>query len=207
MKVKITGKNAGKWYSNRVGEVFEVVKTPDENGRNLFTPAFYTIYKDKLIQDSVLESDCEEFEEDEVEENNLSKDSKIQTIIDPKNSENYLLVIDKSNIKKLYLKLGSESRKRNIGFITISTKTLHLKRVKSKHLHRATNSYGFNDYLIRESKIFDTIELIDDTNRWKFPKSLVLEKGVHLYFKNEGFEKQIFVSLATLKDYIVKPII
>lgn len=103
------------------------------------------------------------------------------------------------------LKLGSEKRKRRLGVITKSTKTFKIKRIRTKHLFRKGNAYGFNHYVLSTGKSFDTVTLSDDFSDWKIPVSYILEKGKYLMFKQQGFELQIFVSLGDLEPYRILP--
>lgn len=97
--------------------------------------------------------------------------------------------------KNISLKLKAESKKREIGTINLEERYLQVKRIKSKHLFRKTNSYGFNHYILSNAKKFDKVMISDDDGRWLIPIKLILEKGHFLHFKNDGFELQIFLSL------------
>jgi hypothetical protein len=118
----------------------------------------------------------------------------------------FFKVSQKNGLLKINLKLQSEKTQRLIGTVKIEDKTLILKRKKAKHLFRKNNSYGFNEYLIQNGQTFDKIMLADDDAVYLFPKSLVVEKGNYLYFKQEGFEKQIFLPLDELKEYQIFPL-
>ena len=62
---------------------------------------------------------------------------------------NRIIATDKGNVITLALKLKSEKRRRQIGQITKSTRTLHLIRKRDGgHLHILSNSYGFNYTII-----------------------------------------------------------
>ena len=104
----------------------------------------------------------------------------------------------------LSIKLASESKSRKLGIIDIEKRTFEVKRVYSKHLFRKFNAYGFNHKILSETKLFDTIILSDDFNKWKFPVSLVLEKGKFLNFSKGGFELQVFIELSELKNFEVE---
>jgi hypothetical protein len=120
--------------------------------------------------------------------------------------ENNTLLI-RSNDKLIIVKLKLKDMKpRMIGTVTKSTRTIEMKRKRDKHLHFMTNSYGFNDYILREQDSFDWVRLSDDLgNHWKIPVSYILEKGTYLNFKQKGFELQRFVSLANLEQFRVRP--
>lgn len=118
--------------------------------------------------------------------------------------KNYLQI--KSNDKIIELKLCLENfRPRLIGTVTKSTRTIDMKRIRSKHLHWKTNSYGFNDYVLRNQTSIDWVRLSDDLgNHWKIPVKYILEKGTYLHFKQEGFELQRFVSLENMEQFRVR---
>lgn len=122
-------------------------------------------------------------------------------------AEGYNYVRTSANEKTItvWLKLKSERRKRLIGHITISTKTLRITRDRNKHLFIKGLAYGFNDYVMANAKRFDTIWLKDQNSDWKFPISLVREQGRYLNFKEQGFERQRFLSLEQLEPYKVQP--
>lgn len=112
----------------------------------------------------------------------------------------------KSNDKRIEIKLkvAGDNKMRLIGHVTKSTKTLHVKRSYSKHLFRNGNAYGFNDYVMRETKEFDKIILSDEYNNWKFPLEFLMSNGRYLNFKQQGFELQRFLSMEQLEPYRVK---
>ena len=118
--------------------------------------------------------------------------------------QNTLLI--KSNDRLIIVKLLLKNMKpRMIGTVTKSTRTIEMKRKRGKHLHYMSNSYGFNDYILREQTTFDWVRLSDDLgNHWKIPVSYILEKGTYLKFKQQGFELQRFVSLENLEQFRVK---
>jgi len=119
----------------------------------------------------------------------------------------FFKISQKGGLLKISLKLKSEPGSRNIGEVKLDDKTLLLKRNKAKHLFKKNNSYGFNEYLIENGKTFDKIMLADDDAVYLFPKTLVKEKGNYLYFKQEGFEKQIFLALDEIKKHQIIPLI
>lgn len=114
----------------------------------------------------------------------------------------HLKTTDKTIV--LHLQLEAEgSRKRKIGVVTRSTKTLGIKRSRAKHLLVKGNAYGFNQHILNEAKTFDTIRLSDEFSNWKIPVSYILTEGKHLIFKQQGFELQLFLTLAQLEKYRV----
>jgi hypothetical protein len=210
MKIRIT--KAQSWYVNMLDEVLEVIKTPNEIARELFTPSYYEVRKNEWTTDKVLEEDCEIVVEKvesiiDCKPKKSKFKSSIKTIIDPICPDNYFIISDKKNIIDIWLKLGSEQRKRKLGYINKSTKCFHIKRNRFKHLHLKTNSYGFNEYILNNLTEADTIELEDEQCRWKVPLQYIKDNSFYLYFKNQGFEKQKFVPLETLNNYKLKKII
>ena len=118
--------------------------------------------------------------------------------------DNYLQI--KSNDKLIHLKLKLKGDKiRLIGTVTKSTKTIEMRRKRGIHLFRKMNAWGFNHYVLKNAYTFDTIRLSDDLgNHWKIPVKYILDNGRFLQFKDEGFEKQQFVSLEELEQFRVK---
>jgi hypothetical protein len=105
----------------------------------------------------------------------------------------------------IHLQLAGESRKRKVGTITKSTKTFAISRKRSKHLFIKGNAYGFNEYILANAKLFDKIKLKDEFCEWKIPVQFILQKGSYLMFKQQGFEKQLFVSLSQIDEFKTKP--
>ena len=91
---------------------------------------------------------------------------------------NKVIMYQYEKTTELFIKLKAEDgRKRRIGVITKSTKTLRIKRDREKHLFRKLTAYGFNDYVLRTGQSFDKISLKDDIAEWKIPVSFILENG------------------------------
>lgn len=124
-----------------------------------------------------------------------------QFYIDEK-GEDLLIVKTTDKTRALYLKLLSESKKRLIGTVTRSTKTIYFKRKRSIHLFRKGNSYGFNHHILANQSTIDWIDLSDDYGgHWKIPVKYVLDNGKYLHFASCGFETQRFVSLEDLEQF------
>lgn len=101
------------------------------------------------------------------------------------------------------LQLTAEGgRKRKIGTITLSTRTMEIKRKRKEHFMYKMNGYGFNDYVLRAAKKFDTIRLTDEHECWKLPVKFILENGKYLQNLG-GFELQVFVNLTQMEPYRV----
>ena len=105
---------------------------------------------------------------------------------------------------KVLLKLNSELRSRLLGYVNIKSKSIKIIRKKEVHLLYKNNSYGFNHTLLADAKTFDKILLKDELNAWKIPTQFILDNGKFLFFKEQGFERQIFVSLEQLNQFKTK---
>ena len=108
-------------------------------------------------------------------------------------------IIRRKSVMCLALK-GAKSL-REIGKIDFKTRTMSTYRSRVKHLHRQSNSYGFNHYLIKNTVTFDKVLLRDGYGKYLIPCDVILEEGYFLYFKQEGFELQIFLSLEVINRY------
>lgn len=106
----------------------------------------------------------------------------------------------------LYITLHLKGKKagRNIGRVRLADRVLEVNRKRDKHLMLKANAYGFNEYVLREAKKFDKIELKDDYGTYLFSRQLVLDMGKYLHFKEEGFEKQIFLSLNIITNHKIQ---
>jgi hypothetical protein len=93
----------------------------------------------------------------------------------------------------VFVKLASESKARSVG--TIKDQSLYVVRRREKHLHYRSYSYGFNHFIIKNTKHFNKVILTDEYGTYIIPNELILQKGKFLLFKNQGFELQIFLSL------------
>jgi len=100
----------------------------------------------------------------------------------------------------VYLKLASEKRRREVGRIISGSDTIIMER-KQEHLLRKANAYGFNYEALKLAKAVKFILLHTPTVMYKFPISFALENGSFLWFKSEGFEKQIFLTLSQLEKW------
>jgi hypothetical protein len=116
---------------------------------------------------------------------------------------NYFEVEENKGWLTVSIKL-QDTRIREIGKVNLKERFIEIKRDKSKHLFRKNNSYGFNEHLIKTGKTFDKIKLTDDGGTYIFPKSEILEKGKYLFFKEQGFEKQLFLSLEEIKKFKIQ---
>ena len=117
---------------------------------------------------------------------------------------NYFEVEESKGWLSVSIKREKDIRLREIGKVNLKERFIEIKRNKLKHLFRKNNSYGFNEHLIKTGKTFDKIKLIDDGGTYVFPKSEILEKGKYLFFKEQGFEKQLFLPLEEINKFKVQ---
>lgn len=119
----------------------------------------------------------------------------------PDDQGNFFVVkkSDKSII--LSLKLKSKEKQRKLGVVSIAKKQLVVRRNRAKHLMRVNESYGFSHKLLEAAKTFENVKLIDDTSEWLIPVKYILAHGVIMNFQEQGFERQIFIQLATIEHF------
>lgn len=110
--------------------------------------------------------------------------------------------ITENNIRLKIQLDGGEAR--TVGFINKSERTLGIKRERSKHLHRKSNSYGFSIDVLQLSKTFDYIKLKDEFGEYTIPKEVILSEGKNMSFGSKGFEPQIFLGLNRIEEFKVK---
>lgn len=132
--------------------------------------------------------------------------ARIRIVLDPSGNGNSITSKETDNQIVLHLKLASETKKRLLGAITKSTRTFHIKRIREKHLHVKSNAYGFNEHILKNRLRFETVCLTDNYSRYKIPAEYILKEGEHLFFKQQGFELQLFLSLDKLKQFEVPAI-
>jgi len=116
--------------------------------------------------------------------------------------KNKLVIKQNQKTIAVFLQLQAEkNRKRRIGVVTKSTKTFFVKRERDKHLFIKGNAYGFNDYVLKNQTSFDKVALFDGIEHWKIPVQFIIENGKYLMFKQQGFERQLFVSLEQIEKF------
>ena len=114
---------------------------------------------------------------------------------------NYFITQRTENSILIQLQLANENRVRNIGIVNRHDKFIEIIRDKSRHLFRKGNAYGFNEHLIKTAKTFDNVKLIDGDGVYLLPKSVILEKGRYMFFKEQGFEKQLFLDMDIINGF------
>jgi hypothetical protein len=58
--------------------------------------------------------------------------------------------------------------------------------------------------VLEKTKRFYNIRLTDEFNVWLIPVKFILGSGFFLNFLEQGFERQIFVTLEQIKKFIIK---
>lgn len=120
-------------------------------------------------------------------------------------NEDCFLVAEEKGIIEIKLKLKKEKFARLLGYVKASEKTFYCNRDSKRHLLVKADSYGFNYNLINEAKRFDKVLLcIDKIDKYLIPNDFILSNGSFLWFKNEGFERQIFLKKAEIERFNVK---
>ena len=119
----------------------------------------------------------------------------------------YLRVFSDENNKdvgaSIYLKLKSENKRRNIGTLFFNDRSLHVIRDSGKHYHYVSKSYGFNWNIIDDDflNIKSVHLVVDKSERYIIPKSIMETYGKFLNFKQQGFELQKFLPMDMIKNF------
>lgn len=129
-----------------------------------------------------------------------TKTTRVRTILKDGDGNEVIVDRDGSDIK-INLHLRAEGRKRLIGNVNTNVRTLYIRRSRHKHLHNKSQSYGFNYDILKHAKLFDKVYLSDEYGSYSVPVKVILEEGKYLFFKQVGFEKQIFLSLTRINDF------
>lgn len=115
---------------------------------------------------------------------------------------NSIIASKKDNIITVYLKLKSETKKRNIGFINTNTKVFYTERKRGIHFFRKLQAYGFCYQLIKDTKHFDAIRLKDEYEEWLIPRDFILENPTFLHFVGSGgYELQVFIPVDKIEEF------
>lgn len=114
------------------------------------------------------------------------------------------IIVTSNDVIKLSLVKDVVREPRKIGVLDRKDRMLYVERNREKHLFKKGNAYGFNEKVIRDAKAFDHVMLHDEYGDYKIPREEILKKGEHLFFKEQGFELQIFLSLREIKKHQVK---
>lgn len=117
---------------------------------------------------------------------------------------NVLYVNTRGLNPSIYLKLKVEKRERLIGTLSEKHKFMQVKRKKAKHLHRKSDSYGFNHYVLSNAQRFNKVKVCDDDGQYMVPVKRILQDGEFLFFNAKGFELQIFLKMDIIRGYKLK---
>lgn len=108
---------------------------------------------------------------------------------------------------RLLLHLVSEKKPRHIGEVDTKQRTLLVQRDRAKHLFLKNNSYGFNYKIISSFEPVDRVLLHEtdgsNNNYFLIPEQVVREESKTMNFKQQGFELQVFLEYAKIKQYAV----
>ena len=107
----------------------------------------------------------------------------------------------------IHLKLKDEKNPRQLGSYDFFTRTFYCKRNTAKHLHRKSNSFGFNWTILSDAflSVENVYIIVDDTDHYQIPITLIKDYGSFLNFKHQGFELQRFMSFELIKRYSKVP--
>jgi hypothetical protein len=93
-----------------------------------------------------------------------------------------------------------------IGDANFAKRILTVYRDKEKHLMRVFDGYGFNKEIIETDRFFDYVALEETDgeqhNVYFIPREEIIQEGK--LYQAEGYERQIFLSLAQLETYKMK---
>lgn len=112
---------------------------------------------------------------------------------------NRVLFKSEAHKYRVFLKLKSEGKRRELGEYYPASGTLYVRRVRAKHEHRISNAYGFNYELLSRLVGLRKVIILDDKGVWEAQSEDIIHYGEFLYFKEQGFERQIFYSINKLK--------
>lgn len=102
----------------------------------------------------------------------------------------------------VHLQLRSEKKIRLLGNVDFMQHIFYCKRKTAKHLHRISNSFGFNWTILQDEFLnIQTIYLVvDDSMAYLFNKSIISEYGSFMNFQETGFELQRFLPFDIIKQ-------
>lgn len=128
-----------------------------------------------------------------------SKETKLFESRDPMGNVLYKEVFKNGNYK-LSLKLIKENRVRALGMVDVTTGTFYMERKRGKHVLLKTDSYGINGVALDQPEV-KSICITDEKGTFLLTKETVYENGKYLFFKQTGYEKQIFVPLTIIEKF------
>jgi len=120
------------------------------------------------------------------------------------------LIVERSKVYSqiyidLYLKLPNEKHRRHIATINTNSMQMHLHRSRDKHLLYKANAYGINHYILSEGTTFEDVVIHEEETSkiYMVNKKFLLSSAFFLHFKEQGFERQIFINREWLQHYEV----
>ena len=109
------------------------------------------------------------------------------------------IIVDTETI---YLQLSKNKGVRKlVGVINFKERYIRMNRLSTKHLLQKADSYGFNWHVLSQARKFDTVMLCTDEGVYKIPVQDIINRGQFLFFKEQGFEKQIFLTRQIINEY------
>jgi hypothetical protein len=104
----------------------------------------------------------------------------------------------------IQLKSAKEKRVRKLGYVTLNDGVYHVTRVRAKHLHQQSKSYGFCHEVLKNKTFFGIrkVHIIeDDTQHYVVPVHTFENFGSYLHFKTQGFERQRFLRIEIIETF------
>lgn len=103
----------------------------------------------------------------------------------------------------LFIRVANEKHRRHIGRINTETRRFHVERNEDMHLLKKANAYGFNHYILKSATTFDNVVLHETCSRcvYVMERKHMLNEGQFLFFKQQGYEKQIFLTREWIAHY------
>lgn len=93
-----------------------------------------------------------------------------------------------------------------IGTYDENRKALYVVRTKSKHLHKNSDSYGFNHDMLEE--LFGICDVVIITEKdgkniyvYTIPFFELMRNRFFLHFKKQGYERQVFIKHSIISNY------
>jgi len=124
------------------------------------------------------------------------------------NAGNVMLLENCRDGFNLFIRLSTERHRRLVGRVNSKNRRIHIDRDPAKHLLNKANAYGFNHHILSNAKTFDSIIMHEaGTGKlYQMDRNEMLSAGDFLFFKQQGFEKQIFLKREWIAQYqIIQP--
>lgn len=109
---------------------------------------------------------------------------------------NYISSVEMANGKtKFVLFLKESESKRELGILNKEKNCLEVKRNPNIHTYWKMDAYGFNDTLLRQLPPTCKVLVKQTWTHLKLATTveMILAKWAYRFYKNEGFERQIFL--------------